>query len=144
MRHCIHGLELSTTLDGRACIVTWPSAEAAVADIEATYRDPESLPPPPHEDRPMTAWVSEPLWLPPGTPVHIDVSGVRPPWGIVMGTAGTRSPTGGQVHIVQLATGESVAIVRALLTDVGKLLGPRIFETYKGRYRRDFHPGAYA
>ena len=39
VRHHRYGLELSATLDGRACLVTWPTSDEALAAIEASYRD---------------------------------------------------------------------------------------------------------
>ena len=39
-RHRRHGTEVTALLDGRVALVVWPSAEAVLADIEATYRDP--------------------------------------------------------------------------------------------------------
>lgn len=40
VRHRRLGTEVTALADGRVALVTWPSAEAALADIEASYRDP--------------------------------------------------------------------------------------------------------
>ena len=49
VHHRRYGPEVSVTADGEVALAIWPSAEAAMAAIRETYRDPElpSTPPPP-------------------------------------------------------------------------------------------------
>ena len=44
-----HGLELTASEDGRVAMVTWPTADAALADIAATYEAPAVPSTPPAE-----------------------------------------------------------------------------------------------
>ena len=49
VRHCTYGPEITETLDGRVARASWPSFDAACADIRATYEAPLSLAYPPED-----------------------------------------------------------------------------------------------
>ena len=134
VRHRKFGIETTATLGGRVALVTWPTSEDAIADIEASYRDPDipSTPPPHLEVRRMTiptAWAfvdraeAETPYapIPDGARVHIDspLLGLSQ-WGTVRGGPVAGYAPGVVVHAVQTDTGPPVLVLRSHLTAVSR------------------------
>ena len=123
VRHRKLGLEVTATLDGRVCLVTYETMQAAVDAINATYRDPQSPSTSPSPEYcGMTAPESMPFAaLPLGTPVHIAALLSFPEWSHWGVVVAVQADPGAPV-CVRLKGGPDLWVLPHLVIDL------RVFE----------------